>query len=109
MSKFGQDLIESAREALAIAQGRSEAARSIPVPDVDVSAIRKRLGLSQSAFAAKFGFSVSAVRDWEQHRKVPEPATPYLPEGDREGAGGGRTRAVRGVKAAGLSPSASAG
>jgi putative transcriptional regulator len=75
MSKFGQDLIESAREALAIAEGRAEAARTIALADVDVSAIRKRLGLSQSAFAAKFGFSVSAVRDWEQHRKVPEPAT----------------------------------
>ncbi|MFE0753072.1 helix-turn-helix domain-containing protein [Inquilinus sp. NPDC058860] len=75
MSKFGRELIESAREALAIAEGHAEAARTIALADVDVSAIRKRLGLSQSAFATKFGFSVSAVRDWEQHRKVPEPAT----------------------------------
>ena len=40
--------------------------------EVDVKAIRSRLGLSQTAFAARFGFSPGAVRDWEQGRKRPE-------------------------------------
>jgi putative transcriptional regulator len=39
---------------------------------VDVAAIRAKLGLTQEAFAARFGFSKGAVRDWEQGRKVPE-------------------------------------
>ena len=30
------------------------------------------LGLSQEAFARKYGFALSAVRDWEQGRRRPE-------------------------------------
>jgi putative transcriptional regulator len=37
-----------------------------------VRRIRKRLGLSQEAFAETYGFAVSAVRDWEQGRRKPE-------------------------------------
>ncbi|AOO84464.1 NadS family protein [Bosea vaviloviae] len=69
MTKFGQDLIESANEALAIAQGKAKPARTITVETVDVAAIRKRLGLSQDAFAKKFGLSVATLRDWEQGRR----------------------------------------
>lgn len=50
-----------------------------PVPDdIDVKAIRKHLGLSQSMFAARFGFSAGAVRDWEQARKRPDHSTRVL-------------------------------
>ena len=43
------------------------------VPErVDVRATRKALGLSQEAFAARFGFTVHAVREWEQGRRQPE-------------------------------------
>jgi putative transcriptional regulator len=45
---------------------------------VDVKAIRTRLGLSQEDFARRFGFSVAAVRDWEQHRRQPEQAARVL-------------------------------
>jgi putative transcriptional regulator len=41
-----------------------------PIPDV--KAIRNRLGLSQSAFAGRFGFSVRTVQQWEQGRAVPD-------------------------------------
>jgi putative transcriptional regulator len=45
----------------------------VHVPEkVDVRKIRRRLGLSQEAFAATYGFAVSAVRDWEQGRRQPE-------------------------------------
>jgi putative transcriptional regulator len=45
----------------------------VHVPEkVDVKKIRKRLGLSQETFAAKYGFALSAVRDWEQGRRRPE-------------------------------------
>jgi putative transcriptional regulator len=33
--------------------------------DVDVKAIRTKLDLSQAQFAAKFGFSLGGVRNWE--------------------------------------------
>jgi putative transcriptional regulator len=39
---------------------------------VDVAAIRAKLGLSQSAFSARFGIPVGTIRDWEQGRKKPE-------------------------------------
>lgn len=46
MAKFGQELLESATEALAIAQGKAKPACTVTVETVDVAAIRKRLGLS---------------------------------------------------------------
>ncbi len=46
--------------------------------DVDVKAIRLRYGLSQAAFATRFGFSAGAVRDWEQRRKTPEASARVL-------------------------------
>jgi putative transcriptional regulator len=48
------------------------AARRI-TPDAieDVRALRTRLGLSQEAFAARFGFSVDAIRQYESHRRTP--------------------------------------
>lgn len=52
---------------------------------IDVRAIRKRYGLSQAAFADRFGFSRAAVRDWEQNRRTPEgPTRAYLIVIDRE-------------------------
>lgn len=45
---------------------------------VDVAAIRSKLGLTQEAFAARFGFSKGAVRDWEQGRKFPEASARIL-------------------------------
>lgn len=78
MTKFGESLIESANEALAIARGNLAPARVFTPPPVDVAAIRKKTGLSQARFAARFGFSASSVRDWEQRRRTPDPAARTL-------------------------------
>jgi len=77
MTKLGQDLIQSAGEALAIAEGAAPPARIVEPQlgkndEVDVAALRKGLGLSQADFAARFGFSVATVRDWEQQRRRPD-------------------------------------
>ena len=72
MTKFGEDLIQSAKEAVSIAKGESEPARFVLCEDVDVAAIRKRLGLSQDRFAAQFNLSPATVRDWEQRRRQPD-------------------------------------
>ena len=37
----------------------------------DVRALRTRLGLSQEAFAARFGFTVDAIRQYESRRRTP--------------------------------------
>ena len=79
MSKFGQALIGSAREALAIAEGQASPARAFTAAAPDVAALRKRLGLSQDRFAKKFGLSPATVRDWEQGRRQPDaPARNFL-------------------------------
>ncbi len=41
--------------------------------------VRKRLGLSQAEFAARFHLPVGTLRDWEQNRRQPDaPALAYL-------------------------------
>jgi putative transcriptional regulator len=53
--------------------------------EIDVKAIRVRLGLTQQEFAFRFGFSVNTLRHWEQGRRVPEaPTRAYLLVIDRE-------------------------
>jgi len=37
----------------------------------DVRALRTRLGLSQEAFADRFGFSVATIRQYESRRRIP--------------------------------------
>lgn len=70
MSKAGSRILQGAREALTYVNGEADAGDfRIHVPaKVDVRAIRRRLGLSQEAFAARYGLSVARVRDWEQGR-----------------------------------------
>jgi putative transcriptional regulator len=41
--------------------------------EIDVKAIRAKLGMSQAQFAKRHGFSAARVRDWEQGRRVPDP------------------------------------
>ncbi len=41
--------------------------------------VRKRLGLSQAEFAARYHVPIGTLRDWEQNRKQPAaPALAYL-------------------------------
>src|ERR1700733_4785122 len=79
MSNAGNRILKSIRHARAYARGEATEGFVAHVPeDVDVRAIRHGLGLSQKAFALRFGFSPAAVRDWEQHRRQPEQAARVL-------------------------------
>ena len=74
----GKSLIKGAKEALAIAKGELEPA-AVYVPEtVDVAAIRKQQGLTQAAFAERYGLAESAIRDWEQNRRRPDRAAMLL-------------------------------
>ncbi len=76
---FGRELIASMQEAAAIVRGEKDAARvHLPPGDIDVRAIRERLGLTRPAFAQRFGLAVAAVRDWEQGLRRPDPAARVL-------------------------------
>ena len=73
----GDELIRGMANAVAHAAGRKRAARktvvAVSIPNrVDVAAIRKKLHMSQQAFALRFGFSVKNIRNWEQGVRTPE-------------------------------------
>ena len=70
----GQEIIVSLKEAIAWAGGENIPVRvtTVQVPTIDVRAVRRRLGLSQSEFAAKFGFQPATLRNWEQGRTRPD-------------------------------------
>ena len=70
----GSRILASLKEAIDWAEGNDVAVRAttVEVPTVDVKATRLRLGLSQAAFAAKFGFQPATLRNWEQGRTHPD-------------------------------------
>jgi putative transcriptional regulator len=74
MSKAGQSILRGLEDALAFTRGDHSRARVtvVLVPKrVNVRRLRARYGLTQQQFAKQFGFTVSAVRDWEQGRRKP--------------------------------------
>jgi putative transcriptional regulator len=75
---FGKELIQSAEEALAIAEGRAEPAAVFIPETIDVAAIRKRQKLSQAAFARRYGLPPGTIKDWEQKRRQPDRAAMLL-------------------------------
>jgi putative transcriptional regulator len=79
MSTAGNRILRSVRNARAYARGETTEGFVAHVPsEVDVKAIRGKLGLSQESFARRYGFSPAAVRDWEQQRRQPEQAARVL-------------------------------
>lgn len=71
-------IIAGLGDVLDIVEGRTKPARVHVPAEVDVRAIRKNLGMTQEAFAQSYGFSLSAVKDWEQGRRRPEAAARVL-------------------------------
>src|SRR5260370_8422395 len=64
----GQEIITSLKEAIAWAGGEDVPVRvtTVRVPTTNFRALRRKLGLSRSEFAAKFGFQPTTLRNWEQ-------------------------------------------
>jgi putative transcriptional regulator len=71
----GRKIIQGLEQALVHAKGGAANVkeRTVRVEDnVDVRSIRRKLLLTQEEFALQFGFSVAAVRHWEQGLRIPE-------------------------------------
>lgn len=64
MGVLGADLAAAGVDATAVA----------PSAEVDVRALRQRLGLTQEAFALRFGLDLAALRGWEVGEGQPEAA-----------------------------------
>jgi len=77
--KLFNELVQSLKEAKAIAKGEANASRRFVADVGDVKAIRDNIGLSQSDFAKLMGVSVRTLQNWEQHRRSPSgPAAALL-------------------------------
>jgi putative transcriptional regulator len=68
---IGEEILQGLREF-----NRGEHARVLTVPNV--SAIRKKTGLSQAKFANLLGVSIRTLQDWEQGRRAPSGAARTL-------------------------------
>lgn len=54
-------------------RGEKELPVLASVPEsVDVRAVRRKTGMSQNAFAARFGINRRTLQDWEQGRYQPD-------------------------------------
>ena len=65
------DLVQSLKEAQAIAKGEAQASRRFEVSPPDVKAVREQIGLTQSEFAQLMRVSIKTLQNWEQHRRNP--------------------------------------
>jgi putative transcriptional regulator len=69
-----EGIMTGAKEALAYARGEADASEyKVHIPkDVNVKAIRAATGLTQEAFAFRYGFNLGRLRDLEQGRTHPD-------------------------------------
>ena len=65
-------------EAVAHAKGKKVAVKTYTPELVDVSALRRRMDMTQEQFAARFGFSVATLRHWERGDRTPQGAALVL-------------------------------
>lgn len=73
-TKAGARLVRALEEVLADVRNEKPPAVVARVPPrVDVKRVRRKMGLSQAAFAARFGINRKTLQDWEQGRFRPEP------------------------------------
>jgi putative transcriptional regulator len=87
MSEVGEGILRGMEQALAFIEGTADESQyvvHIP-PEIDIKAIRGRLGMTQQEFADRFDFNINTLRHWEQGRRVPDgTARAYLRVIDRE-------------------------
>lgn len=58
-------------EAIAHARGEAVNVKVYEPKSVDVASLRRRIGMTQEQFAARFGFSVATLRHWERGDRKP--------------------------------------
>ena len=69
---IGQEILEGIKEIKRFKKGELKLiARALSEPS-PAKTIRKRLKISQSAFASLMGVSPRTIQDWEQGRRTPQ-------------------------------------
>jgi putative transcriptional regulator len=66
-------ILQGLSEAAAHARGEKVPNLRLHIPQkINVSAIRRKTGLSQKAFSSRIGVSTGTLRNWEQGRRTPD-------------------------------------
>ncbi len=71
MSKAYDSIKTRLQEAIAHQKGKARGVKSYSSSAIDVQALRKRIGLTQEEFAAKFSVSLGTVRHWGRGDRKP--------------------------------------
>lgn len=71
MGKAFESIRRGLREAVAHEKGRGKGVKTFTPSEIDVQALRNRIGLTQEQFAAKFGISLGTLRHWERGDRRP--------------------------------------
>jgi len=70
-------VVPKVENASALASEMADAgflAAKVAARQIDVRALRERLGLTQEQFALRYALDLDAVRNWEHKRRKPDPA-----------------------------------
>jgi putative transcriptional regulator len=67
-----EQMMDGLSDVEAFLAGKEEGFKAHVPQDVDVKAIRNRLGMTQAKFSGVFGFSLDAIKHWEGGRRTPE-------------------------------------
>ncbi len=82
-----EQMMDGLNDVEAFIAGEQEGFEAHVPQEVDVKAIRNRLGMTQARFSNTFGFSLDAIKHWEGGRRRPEaPARTLLTVIDRNPA-----------------------
>jgi putative transcriptional regulator len=65
-------MMDGLNDVEAFLAGEQEGFKAHVPQEVDVKAIRNRLGMTQARFSTTFGFSLDAIKHWEGGRRTPE-------------------------------------
>ena len=67
-----EQMMDGLNDVEAFLAGEQEGFKAHVPQEVDVKAIRNRLGMTQARFSDAFGFSLDAIKHWEGGRRIPE-------------------------------------
>ena len=67
-----EQMMDGLNDVEAFLAGKQEGFKAHVPHDVDVKAIRNRLGMTQARFSDTFGLSLDAIKHWEGGRRIPE-------------------------------------
>jgi DNA-binding transcriptional regulator YiaG len=79
-----EQMMDGLNDVEAFLAGEQEGFKAHVPQEVDVKAIRNRLGMTQARFSDTFGFSLDSIKHWEGGRRTPESAGSHFAHRNRQ-------------------------